>query len=122
MHFIVTSVFWPLVFPTANRNHGSYDIIYFMFSHGLTLFFLLIEAFFSQIEFNRKIIPLQSLYIAIYAVFGICIFETTGYAVYDFMDVRVKKNRIIAASLIPVGILFNEIIVCIGKLKDAVLF
>lgn len=38
------------------------------------------------------------------------------------MDIRVKKNRIIAASLIPVGILFNEIIVCIGKLKDAVLF
>ncbi|CAL6090860.1 Transmembrane_domain-containing protein [Hexamita inflata] len=67
MHFIVSSVFWPLVFPTATRDHGNYDLIYFVFSHGLTLFLLLIESFFSQVVFNRSIIPVQSLYITTYA-------------------------------------------------------
>lgn len=58
MHFIVTNVFWIIVFKTADRNHGDFDLWYFVFAHGITLIFLLIDGILGKVEFNMSIIPL----------------------------------------------------------------
>ena len=58
MHFIVTSVFWVIVFKTADRSHGDYDIWYFVFAHGVTLCALIIDAFLGKVKFNMYIIPI----------------------------------------------------------------
>lgn len=58
MHLIVTSVFWKIVLPEANVDHGYYDYTYFAFSHGLTLFFLFIDLMFNKIPIDRHIVPL----------------------------------------------------------------
>ena len=38
------------------------------------------------------------------------------------MDMRVPTNRLIAAAMLPVAVLYNEFIVAIGKLRDKVLY
>lgn len=58
MHFIVTSVFWIIVFKTADRNNGNYDLWYFIFAHGITLLLLLIDGIIGKVVFDMKILPL----------------------------------------------------------------
>ena len=122
MHLIVTSIFWPLVYPTANKTFGMFDEVYFILAHGLTLMALIFEVFFSKIQFDRKIIKYLIVYTAYYFVFGEMLFEVFDYAVYDFMDLRVTFNRYLVGALPILIIVSNEIVLQISKLRNQILF
>ena len=53
MHCLVTAVFWPLIYPRAERSRTS-DTVYLILAHGVTLVCLLGEGLLSRIHFDRS--------------------------------------------------------------------
>lgn len=65
-----------------------------------------------------RILPLQFIYMTIFAIFGVTIFKTTGYLIYDFMDISKKENCLIMLSLYPIIVIFNGFVVMLDKIKN----
>eukprot|EP00703_Trepomonas_sp_PC1_P002882 JAP93724.1 Transmembrane domain-containing protein [Trepomonas sp. PC1] len=121
MHFVVTFVFWPFVWPTANKDHGMVDIVYFVSAHGLTLAMLLIEGFVSKVQYNWSNLILCYTYGIVYCIFGICVFEFTGYDIYTFFDLRVKSSIFILIGILPFIAAMNGFVILLQKLRDFVI-
>ncbi|KAH0574170.1 Transmembrane domain-containing protein [Spironucleus salmonicida] len=119
LHGIVTSVFWPLVFPEADTSHGGFDYTYFLLSHGTTLFLLILETLFNKVQFDRKILKFHAIYIFVYALLALFLLYRYNFAVYSFVDFRTSKlNRIILAFIPLLVIIFNEFAILLALLRN----
>ncbi|CAL6058213.1 Transmembrane_domain-containing protein [Hexamita inflata] len=106
LHTLVTLTFWPFCFKNANLSHGIYDQVYFVFSHGVTLFFLVIEI--ACLNFRMKWFNMyQQLVIFLYGIVMLNLYHRTGIQVYTFMHLEKSENFKYLFSFFPIIVIFN---------------
>ena len=111
MHFAVTFVFWPFIFKNAKRDHGIWDLIYFVAAHGVTLGMLLLEGFVSKVQYNWHTLILCYVFGLAYGIFGVSVFELTGYAIYTFFNLHKRSNIKIVIGIFPFITLMNGFVI-----------